>query len=205
MSHRARDKFETLNKKWKDCKRCKLHECRNKVVVGSGNLHARYLIVGQNPGREEDEQGIPFVGKCGKLLDQVIKKSSDGMVDRDMFYVTNAVACLSPGNRAPTNSEIKACGKRLKKIISILDPLLIIVLGKTAIKSIFPEFKEAYGVGSCLGLYRRDTLPRVDSKRYIYNTFHPSYLLRNASDKKLKKKWLKDWQKISELILELEE
>lgn len=198
-------KFNTLHKKWKNCKRCKLHECRNKVVVGSGNLYARYLIIGQNPDREEDEQGIPFIGRSGKLLNKVIKKASDGMIERDMFYVTNAVACLSPGNREPTDSEMKVCSKRLNKIISILDPYIIICLGKFAIKSMFKNFKENFGVKTCKGLYRRDQLPRVDSKRYIYNTLHPSYLLRNSSNKKIQKEWLKDWRKICELILEFEE
>ena len=68
----AKEKFITLNKKWKDCKRCKLHECRNKVVIGSGNLHAQYLIVGQNPGKEEDEGGQPFIGNAGKELNKTI-------------------------------------------------------------------------------------------------------------------------------------
>ncbi len=201
-----KEKFNTLHKKWKNCKRCKLHECRNKVVVGSGNLHARYLIIGQNPGRQEDEKGIPFIGKSGKTLNDMIKFASDGMVTRDMFYVTNAVACLSPGNREPTDSEMKACSKRLNKIISILDPYITICLGKFAIKSMFKDFREEFGVSACKGLYRRDKLPRVDKKRYIYNTYHPSYINRNMNvNEHVVIEWSKDWKKICELILEFED
>lgn len=201
-----KNKFQTLFKKWKNCKRCKLCEVRKNVVIGHGNITSRYLIIGQNPGREEDEKGIPFIGKSGKLLDKVIKKASDGMIIRDMFYVTNAVACLSPKNREPTDNEMKACSKRLNKIISILDPYIIICLGKSAIKSMFKDFREEFGVSACRGMYRRDKLPRVDKKRYVYNTYHPSYVNRNMNvNDHVVVEWSKDWRKICELILEFEE
>jgi len=204
LSHKeqTRRKFIKLNDKWKNCKRCKLHKCRTKVVVGNGNLMSRFLIIGQNPGREEDEQGIPFVGKSGQLLDKVVRRYG---IKREDFYITNVVSCLSPGNRKPTDSEIQACSKRLDRIIKILDPFVTICLGDTAIRRMFPDYHKDMGVGTARGIYRRDYPPRVDKIRYVCCTYHPSYLIRNKGNKKIMKEWLNDWKRIAELILKCKE
>lgn len=192
-------KFVKLHDDWKNCKRCKLCKVRNKVVVGYGNMQSKFLIIGQNPGAEEDKIGIPFIGNSGKELDRVIGLLG---LNRDMFYITNVAACLTPGNRKPKDSEVKACSKRLDRIIKILDPKLIICLGDTAIRRMFPDYRKSMTLESARGLYKVERPPRADKRRYIYCTYHPSAILRNSN---LKKNWKKDWRKIVELILTIEE
>jgi len=194
---KKREKFKKLYKSWKKCKRCDLCKERKNVVVGHGNIMSRFLIVGQNPGRNEDEEGKPFVGNSGKLLNKVLDVVG---LNRDDFYITNSVACKSPGNREPTKGERKSCSKRLNRIINILDPTVIVCLGKIAIKSFF-LYKDEYPISSCRGIYRRDKLPRVGRKRYLAITYHPSYLVRNPGNKKIWNEWKDDWMKIAEIIL----
>lgn len=190
-------RFQTLYRKWKDCKRCELCKVRTQVVIGYGNLESRFIIIGQGPGKKENEEGKPFIGPAGKVLTKTLEKCD---LSRNDFYITNAVACLTPGNRAPEDKEIKKCNKRLLKIIDILDPLFTICLGKVAAQSIFKDYKDQT-LSSIRGLYRRDTLK---GKRWIGITHHPCVGIYDPNGQMIKQ-FRKDWRKFAELVLELKE
>lgn len=127
--------LQTLYRKWYDCtpdpEKCQLSECRTRVVFGHGNPDADIIFVGEKPGGEEDEDGIPFVGRPGQLL-HALCTSVD--IDLDDLYLTNLVGCRTPENRTATRKEKDSCSKRLFEIIYIVDPLLIVAIGKEALQ-----------------------------------------------------------------------
>lgn len=166
------------------CHRCGLGENRTNAVIGRGNPQAKIMIIGEGPGQNEDEQGLPFVGRSGQLLDQII--ASVGFdVDRDVF-ISNAVRCRPPENRTPTQSEIDACYPYLLEQIRLINPPIILLTGAVAVKSIL---NEARGITKIRGQW-------FDWQgRLCMPIFHPAYLLRNSSREKGKPKWL-TWQDI---------
>lgn len=111
------------------CPRCNLSLSRTNVVVGDGLLDAKIMLIGEAPGRNEDMQGKPFVGAAGKLLDKMLEQ---GKIDRNEVYITNIVKCRPPNNRVPSRQEADACNPYLKKQIEIIDPRIVVLLGKTA-------------------------------------------------------------------------
>lgn len=165
--------LEKIRKKIGDCKRCPLSENRHKIVFGAGNPHAEIFFVGEAPGEEEDIQGIPFVGKAGKLLTDIITKGMG--LDREDVYIGNIVKCRPPKNRNPNPEEALACLPFLKAQIAAVAPKVIICLGKVAV--------------TCL-LQRSEPIGQLRGKWHSYGnipvmpTFHPSYLLRNQPAKK---------------------
>lgn len=155
-----------------DCKRCKLCSGRKNLVFGVGNPKARLVFVGEGPGAEEDNQGIPFVGAAGQLLTKMI--SAMGYT-RDEVYICNVVKCRPPGNRNPEPDEIQACQPFLEAQLDAIRPSVIIALGKFAAQT----------------LLRSDTpITRLRGhwREYVgvplMPTFHPAYLLRNPAEKK---------------------
>ena len=157
-----------------DCRACPLWRNATQTVFGEGNAHARAMLVGEQPGDEEDKQGRPFVGPAGRLLDRMLQEAG---VDRSQTYVTNAVKHFKwepRGKRrlhkTPAQQEIDACLRWLEGEIAATQPKLIVCLGATAAKALLgPAFKITQGRGQ---LYRIAGLPE------ILPTFHPSYLLR---------------------------
>lgn len=115
------------------CRKCKLRETRTNVVFGFGNPLAEVVLVGEAPGRSEDASGLPFVGAAGKNLDRLLKAAS---LKRDDVYITNAVLCRPPGNRRPTDAEIEACRGFLEETLRIIDPKIVMALGKTAAETL---------------------------------------------------------------------
>src|SRR5581483_5831915 len=114
-----------------DCKRCRLHEGRTKLVFGSGNEQARLVFVGEGPGADEDEQGVPFVGRAGQLLTQMIEGTAhkEGIpLRREDVYICNVVKCRPPGNRTPEPDEMEICGEFLFRQLSAIKPKAICAL-----------------------------------------------------------------------------
>lgn len=155
-----------------DCTRCPLHEGRTNLVFGDGNPKARLMFVGEGPGRDEDMQGKPFVGRSGKLLTKIIEAMG---LKREDVYIGNVVKCRPPNNRTPEQSEMDTCEQFLFKQIRFIKPEVIVCLGATAAKSIL---KTKDSLGSLRGKFHSYS----GSKLMV--TYHPAALLRNPNFKK---------------------
>lgn len=166
-----------------DCKRCRLHLGRNKIVFGSGNEQSPLVFVGEGPGADEDAQGLPFVGRAGQLLTQMIDNTAakDGIrIRRDDVYICNVVKCRPPENRTPELDEMQTCGEFLFRQLLVIRPKAICALGSTATKALLGT-KE--GVTKLRGkwLKWRDIPVMV--------TYHPSYLLRPYNQNAKREAW----------------
>ncbi len=156
-----------------DCKRCKLCSGRTNIVFGVGDPKARLMFVGEGPGRDEDLQGEPFVGAAGQLLDKMIKAM--GLARRDV-YIANIVKCRPPRNRDPEPDEIEQCEPFLKAQIAAIKPEVIVALGRIAAQTLL---RDPTPVSRLRGKWREY------AGTPLLPTFHPAYLLRTPSDKKL--------------------
>ncbi len=166
------DSLEKLNELICDCTKCILHKNRNKFVFGSGNPNADVMVIGEGPGADEDAQGLPFVGRAGKLLTDILKAIK---FEREEVYIANIVKCRPPGNRTPLPDEMDTCIPYLKKQIELINPKLILCLGLTAAKGL---------------LKQKESLTKLRGNVYEYEgisvmvTFHPAALLRNPNWKR---------------------
>ena len=164
--------LDELETKINNCTNCVLHKGRNKFVFGSGNPNADVMVVGEGPGAEEDKQGLPFVGRAGKLLTDILKAIN---FERDDVYIANIVKCRPPDNRTPLPDEMETCLPYLKKQIELIKPKLILCLGLTAVKGL---------------LNKRDSLTSMRGKVFEFEnakvmiTYHPAALLRNPNWKR---------------------
>jgi uracil-DNA glycosylase len=164
--------LEELNSLICNCMKCSLGDTRKNFVFGSGNPNADVLILGEGPGAEEDEQGLPFVGRSGKLLTDILKAIN---FEREDVYIANIVKCRPPGNRPPTPVEMNTCIPYFKKQIELIKPKLILCVGLTA----------AHGL-----LHNNDSLTNLRGKVFEYEsskvmvTYHPAALLRNPNWKR---------------------
>ncbi len=155
-----------------NCDRCKLASTRNKFVFGEGNSNADLMLIGEGPGAEEDAQGIPFVGKAGKLLNDILKAIN---FKREEVYIANIVKCRPPNNRNPLPEEIAACIPYLHKQIEFINPKIILCLGLVAATSL---------------LETKNSLTKMRGNEYDLNgrivmvTYHPAALLRNPGWKR---------------------
>ena len=172
-----------------ECTRCKLHKGRNKIVFGDGSSKADLVFVGEGPGADEDAQGLPFVGRAGKLLTQMIEAM--GLERRDV-YICNVVKCRPPGNRQPEPEEVEKCSPFLFRQLDVLQPKVIVCLGATAAQTLLQTNRS-------ISHFRGQWL---DFRGYkMIATYHPAYLLRNPNAKG--DVW-KDLQKVmAELGLEV--
>jgi len=168
-----------------DCKRCKLCTKRSNVVFGAGDPQAELVFVGEAPGAEEDKQGLPFVGRAGKLLTKMIEAMG---FTREQVYICNVIKCRPPENRDPEIDEVLACEPFLKQQLAIIKPKVIVTLGRHA--------------GLCL-LKTTEPMSQLRGSWRTYEniplmpTFHPAYLLRSPSKKK--EAW-EDLQKVLQKI-----
>jgi len=154
-----------------ECTRCKLHKTRNKIVFGDGSAKAELVFVGEGPGADEDAQGLPFVGRAGKLLTQMIEAM--GLQRKDV-YICNVVKCRPPGNRQPEKDEVDACSPFLFRQLDVLQPKVIVCLGATAAQTLLQTTRS-------ISQFRGQWL---DFRGYkMLATYHPAYLLRNPSAK----------------------
>jgi len=171
---RTAESLEALREVLGDCRRCKLCKGRTNIVFGVGNPAARLMFVGEGPGEDEDRQGIPFVGKAGALLTDIITK---GMrIARDDVYIANVVKCRPPENRNPEPDEIVACEPFLRRQIELVRPEVIVSLGNFATQAL---------LGDRTSISRRRGRWHEFAGTPLMPTFHPAYLLRNPSDKRL--------------------
>ncbi|NJL47471.1 MAG: uracil-DNA glycosylase [Leptolyngbyaceae cyanobacterium SM2_5_2] len=187
------ESLEQLAIHCKDCQRCGLAAERTHVVVSRGSATAPILIIGEGPGQQEDEQGLPFVGKSGQLLEKIL--ASVRFDTSQDVYICNIVKCRPPGNRVPTSDEMAACKGYLLEQVRLVNPKIILLTGATAVKGI-------------LGL--KDGITKIRGQwfewegRLCMPIFHPAYLLRNPSRDKGGPKWLM-WQDIQTVRTKLDE
>lgn len=156
-----------------DCSRCKLHTLgRTQIVFGVGNPEADLMFVGEAPGADEDEQGIPFIGRAGQLLTRIIEAID---LKRDDVYIANIIKCRPPQNRNPEPDEVASCEPFLFRQIDAVKPKVIVALGKYAAQTLLRTETPISRLRGQLFDYRGATL---------IPTFHPAYLLRNPSSKR---------------------
>jgi len=155
-----------------DCRRCRLCEGRRTIVFGTGSAGARLMFVGEGPGRDEDIQGLPFVGRAGQLLNQIIKAMG---FEREQVYIANVVKCRPPDNRTPLPDEVASCTPFLFSQIDIIAPEVIVALGAPAAQAL---------LGSTSGITKIRGTFREFRGIPVMPTFHPAYLLRNPSAKR---------------------
>jgi len=168
--------WDELRRNIADCRACGLCVERKQAVPGVGDENARWLFIGEGPGAEEDARGEPFVGQAGKLLDSML--AAIGLRRGEDVYIANAVKCRPPGNRTPEATEMAACFPFLERQITLIQPRLIVLLGRAAVNSVLHD------EGSLASL-RGKTLSFRNGEQDIpvLVTYHPAYLLRNLPDK----------------------
>lgn len=169
----------------KDCTRCKLCATRTQTVFGVGPISAPLMVIGEGPGADEDAQGEPFVGRAGKLLDEMLK--SIGRSRKDNVFIANVVKCRPPGNRDPEADEVQACRPYLDRQIELLTPRLIVALGRIAAQRLLNTDAPLSKLRGPLHAYGAERTP-------LFITYHPAYLLRSPREKAkswedLKKVW----------------
>jgi uracil-DNA glycosylase family 4 len=168
----ANDSIEAIQADMKDCRRCKLAPSRKNIVFGSGNPKAELMFVGEAPGADEDEQGLPFVGRAGQLLTKIIEAME---MSRNDVFICNILKCRPPGNRNPEPDEIAACEQFLFRQIAVVRPKIICALGAYGAQTLL---KTTEAIGRLRG--------RVIDYRglKLVATYHPAYLLRNPMEKR---------------------
>ncbi len=176
-----------LEEKVSQCKKCELHSNRTNAVFGEGDPKSSLLLIGEGPGRVEDEQGRPFVGRAGKKLDEILKSVG---IRREEVYITNVVKCRPPDNRTPLAGEMETCFPYLEAQIARINPAIIVTLGNAATKKLLNTDQ---GITSLRGEFKswRGSIK-------VFPMFHPSYLLRYQSTKVGSPKYL-TWQDIQKV------
>ncbi|MDP8263318.1 MAG: uracil-DNA glycosylase [Candidatus Ancaeobacter aquaticus] len=177
--------LEDFRNKIKNCKKCELCSTRTQFVFGEGDPRARLVFVGEAPGKDEDLQGRPFVGRAGKLLTKIIEAMG---YKREEVYICNVLKCRPPNNRAPLPDEIKMCEPHLLAQLEIIKPKAICALGTHATKTLL---KTDLTIGALRGAFHDYHGIK------LMPTYHPAYLLRNPSEKR--KVW-EDVQKIIDIL-----
>jgi DNA polymerase len=168
-----------------DCQRCKLAQGRKHIVFGQGNPHAELVFIGEGPGADEDEQGLPFVGRAGQLLNRMLQWVG---IRREDVYICNVVKCRPPANRPPEKDEVDACSPFLFRQLEAIQPRLICCLGAPAVRTV-------------LGL--KEGMLKIRGHFYDYGnakamaTVHPAYVLRNPAEEKILRE---DFQKIRDFL-----
>ncbi len=160
--------LQVLHQEVRSCRKCALCERRTHAVPGDGASNAQVMIVGEGPGQHEDLQGLPFVGQAGKLLEQLL--ASIGLHRRDV-YITNIVKCRPPENRDPLPEEVAACAPYLDRQLALINPMLVLVLGRHALARLLP------GHGGISRLHGK--LVEKDGRAYM-PIYHPAAALYNS-------------------------
>ncbi|MDD5602514.1 MAG: uracil-DNA glycosylase [Eubacteriales bacterium] len=166
-----KNEWDDLEKQIRSCTKCPLGKTRTNAVTGRGNLSAPLMLVGEAPGQQEDEQGIPFVGAAGQLLELLLEAL---MISEDKYYIANILKCRPPGNRPPSDIEAGFCLPYLRKQVLLVKPKIIVCMGATAAKYIIDKKARITAI--------RGTW--TERKGFsIMPTFHPAALLRDESKK----------------------
>ncbi len=192
MQDDKRIRISNLNELIKSCKKCPLHLNRTNAVVGNGNIDTKIMLIGEAPGRNEDLQGIPFVGSAGKLLDSLLNENN---IKRDDVYITNVVKCRPPNNRTPNKEEIDSCLPYLIEEIDIIKPEIILTLGRTAGEAVSLIFDYKWE-----GLEKERKKPREvmfnGIKIKVFSTYHPAAALYKPELKELLREDIKEANQI---------
>ena len=168
-----RETLDAIREDLGDCRRCRLFEGRKTIVFGSGNPNAELVFVGEGPGADEDEQGLPFVGRAGQLLTEMIEKGMK--ISRSEVYICNIVKCRPPQNRKPERDEVSACRPFVERQIHAIQPKVICALGATAAETLLGTRQS---MGSLRGQwYEFQGFPLIVS-------YHPAFLLRDPTKKR---------------------
>lgn len=170
--------WEALQRTVAACTRCELHRTRTQTVFGVGNHEAQWMFVGEAPGGEEDRLGEPFVGRAGKLLDAMLAAVGKA---RGEVFIANVLKCRPPNNRDPQGEEVRQCGAYLLRQIELVQPKLLIALGRFAAQSLLNTTRP-------ISKLRGEVFQHAASDTPLVVTYHPAYLLRNPLDKR------KAWQ-----------
>jgi len=184
----AQESLEVIRADLGDCRRCKLSSSRKNIVFGSGNPRAELMFVGEAPGADEDDQGLPFVGRAGHLLTKIIEAMG---MRRDEVFICNILKCRPPGNRNPEIDEIAACEPFLFRQIASVKPKVICALGAYGAQTLLRTTE-------AIGRLRGQLIDYRGAK--LIATFHPAYLLRNPNEKR--KVW-EDMQVIRQYLRSL--
>ncbi len=176
--------YLSLKERILNCQKCPLYQGRKNAVPGEGNLGTELMFVGEAPGRDEDIQGRPFVGRAGQLLTKIIHAMK---FKREEVYITNIVKCRPPENRNPHKEEIEMCQDYLREQLEIIKPEVIVTLGRVAAD---------FFIQSKLGMTAlRGSFYEFNNIK-VMPTFHPSYLIRNEGNKDIKKMVWEDMKKV---------
>jgi len=181
--------LDELNKKMLSCSQCVLRSGCTQVVPGEGSAEAQIMFIGEGPGQKEDELGRPFVGAAGKFLDEML-----GIINlkREEVYIANVVKCRPPGNRDPLPEEASICWPWLLEQIKIIDPKLIVTLGRHSMERFLPGQKISKIHGQAM---RRD-IPEI-GRQVFYALYHPAAALYNGS---MREVLIKDFKKIPKVL-----
>jgi DNA polymerase len=170
--------WESLRSQVAACTRCELHKGRTQTVFGVGNVHADWLIIGEAPGRDEDLQGEPFVGRAGKLLTAMLFAIG---LQREQVFIANILKCRPPNNRDPDPDEVICCEGYLKQQIAMIKPKIILAVGRIAAQNLLK-------VDTPIGKMRGNRYEYPEGNIPVVVTYHPAYLLRSPREKR------KSWQ-----------
>jgi len=166
--------WDTLKKTVASCTRCSLHQSRTQTVFGVGSQNADWMIIGEAPGAEEDRRGEPFVGRSGKLLDEMLRALS---LDRETVFIANILKCRPPDNRDPSNDEAIACRRYLDRQIELISPKIVLAVGRIAAQYLL-------ATDAPLGRLRQQKHTLGDRQLPVVVTYHPAYLLRSPLQKR---------------------
>lgn len=172
------DSWADLRQRVAKCQQCELHQGRTQTVFGVGNHNADWLIIGEAPGAEEDRQGEPFVGRAGKLLNSMLFACG---LQREQVFIANILKCRPPNNRDPKPEEVIACSSYLKEQIDLLQPKIILAVGRVAAQNLMQT-------ETPIGKMRGQRYQYADTGIPVVVTYHPAYLLRSPREKR------KAWQ-----------
>ena len=167
------DDWATLKTTVSGCTRCRLHAGRTQTVFGTGDPQADWMVIGEAPGADEDRQGEPFVGRAGRLLNEMIR--AVGM-QRDQVYIANILKCRPPNNRDPKPDEVAACGSYLDKQVSLVRPRVILAVGRIAAQNLLGSTEPVGRMRGRPHWYGDPAIP-------VVVTYHPAYLLRSPGQK----------------------
>jgi len=174
--------LDELSQDASDCRLCGLAETRKKVVFGVGDPHADLVFIGEAPGRDEDIQGEPFVGRAGQLLDRMLDAIE---LDRQKIYIMNTIKCRPPNNRDPKSDEVQSCNLWFEQQLNVLQPKILCLLGRVAAQTVLETDAP---LGSLRGRWHDyNGIP-------VWVTYHPAYLLRSPQKKH------KSWQDLQSLL-----
>lgn len=191
MISKKEKELKKLEKEVFLCKKCVLYKKRNLPVVGQGSFKAKIMFVGEAPGAKEDATGVPFCGRSGKFLDELLKSAG---IDREKVYICNIIKCRPPKNRDPEEKEIKACSRFIEKQIEFLSPKVVCPLGRHSMRFIMEKFGFSDKIDVISKIHGRV----LKGKNTVIPFYHPAVAIYNPNMKKVLKKDFKILKKYAD-------